>query len=431
MPAAQYCVLDLETTGLFPGRHDRVIEVAAVLLDESANVVDEYSTLVNPGRDVGPTSIHGITAHDVTAAPPFGAIASDLIDRLRGRIIVGHNVGFDLRFLDAELRRLGGRLPSPEALCTMQLMQKIRPGLPSHRLECCCAASGIVAGSSHSAMADARASSALLRANLPYLPGEVVSALLCSARAVANEWPHFEAGATPLPRGSWVEPNEKPLGYLRDLLTRVPVVGAPVHTGSYLALLERALDDFTITRSEVEALAEVAVEAGLGPLDVHRLHESYLRSLVSIAWADGVITRTERSELLRMAAALGFSEADVDRLAAEAGATEGSSQPLSSEEYAGQSADHDMRGATVCFTGELQASFCGERISRSTAEVLATSGGLVVVRSVSKKLDILVMADPDSNSTKARKAREYGTRLMAESAFWRRIGAPVDGLGAR
>lgn len=60
-----YTVLDLETTGLFPQKHDRILEIGVVSVSEDGDVLDEWSTLINPGRDVGPTSIHGITARDV------------------------------------------------------------------------------------------------------------------------------------------------------------------------------------------------------------------------------------------------------------------------------------------------------------------------------------------------------------------------------
>ena len=68
----------------------------------------------------------------------------------------------------------------------------------------------------------------------------------------------------------------------------------------------------------------------------------------------------------------------------------------------------------------------GEPITRAQAEQLAAAAGLVVAPRVTKALDLLVVADPDSLSSKARKAREYGTRIMAEAVFWQAIGAPVE-----
>src|SRR5690606_4008626 len=77
----------------------------------------------------------------------------------------------------------------------------------------------------------------------------------------------------------------------------------------------------------------------------------------------------------------------------------------------------DMRGKTVCFTGELQARIDGEPVTRAVAQQLAAQAGLVVANSVTKKLDLLVVADPNTQSSKAKKARQYGTRIVAEAAF--------------
>ena len=51
---------------------------------------------------------------------------------------------------------------------------------------------------------------------------------------------------------------------------------------------------------------------------------------------------------------------------------------------------------------------------------------MVVAPRVTKKLDMLVVADPDSLSGKARKAREYGVRIVAETAYWSMIGVEVS-----
>ncbi len=68
----------------------------------------------------------------------------------------------------------------------------------------------------------------------------------------------------------------------------------------------------------------------------------------------------------------------------------------------------------------------GQPLSREQQEFLATSAGLIVKSSVSAKLDILVLADPESQSGKSRKAAELGVRRIAEPVFWRLAGVPVD-----
>jgi len=73
---ALIAVIDVETTGLFPFRHDRVVEVAAVIIHADGRVEREFVSLVNPARDIGPSSIHGLTSEDILHAPQFGEIAA-------------------------------------------------------------------------------------------------------------------------------------------------------------------------------------------------------------------------------------------------------------------------------------------------------------------------------------------------------------------
>jgi DNA polymerase-3 subunit epsilon len=74
----------------------------------------------------------------------------------------------------------------------------------------------------------------------------------------------------------------------------------------------------------------------------------------------------------------------------------------------------------------MQCIHEGQLISREYAEELAIKAGLEVVDSVTKKLDLLVVADPLTQSGKAKKARQYGIRIMHEPVFWKAIGVNVD-----
>src|SRR5437773_12044999 len=115
-------VIDVETTGLFPFRHDRVVEVAAVVVRTDGHVDREFVSLVNPARDIGPSSIHGLTSEDLLYAPRFEEIAALLLNALRGSVaIAAHNVRFDRQFLDSEFSRLDCQLPDCFSLCPMQL----------------------------------------------------------------------------------------------------------------------------------------------------------------------------------------------------------------------------------------------------------------------------------------------------------------------
>ncbi|MBO0885414.1 MAG: 3'-5' exonuclease, partial [Mycobacterium sp.] len=141
---------------------DRVVEVAVIQLDRDLAPCGEFVTLLNPGRDIGATHIHGITARDVAGAPRFEQVVPMLLDVLRGRVIVAHNVQFDLRFLHAEFARIGIALPEPPVMCTMQLAPQYLRGLPARSLAACCDTAGIPLDGAHAAAVDARAVAGLL-----------------------------------------------------------------------------------------------------------------------------------------------------------------------------------------------------------------------------------------------------------------------------
>ena len=90
-PPHHLVVIDCETTGL--GSHDRIVEIAALTLDPRTwELTDEYDTLINPERDVGPVGIHGITASMVETAPTFPEIITTLARRLHGATLIAHNL---------------------------------------------------------------------------------------------------------------------------------------------------------------------------------------------------------------------------------------------------------------------------------------------------------------------------------------------------
>jgi DNA polymerase III subunit epsilon len=103
---APFAVVAVETTGLSPAAGDRIVELAVVRVDASGRVEDEYATLLDPGRDVGPVFVHGISPSEVLGAPTFGDVAGALLARLDGAVVVAHNAAVVERFLAAELARI-------------------------------------------------------------------------------------------------------------------------------------------------------------------------------------------------------------------------------------------------------------------------------------------------------------------------------------
>lgn len=411
-------VVDVETTGLNPYRHDRIVELAAVVVDIDGTVSREFVTLVNPGRDMGPTHIHGLTTEDVIDAPRFGEIAGALLEVLDDCVaLASHNVRFDYSFLAAEFLRLGCTFPDCRMLCTMQLAG-------GGSLSSVCGEYGIaVEGNAHSALHDARAAAEILCVLLADAPRLVSEISAWSPIA----WPDVpKSPVAPLTRG-----ESRKVGaptYLQRLLACMPSDALfdddDSAIAAYFALLDRALEDRYIDEAEGEDLVQIATHWSISGDGVARIHRDYLLRLGATALADGVITGSERRDLLRVATLLGVQAPELDVILAMAASKLG--EVSSRQPVVDMPCNQDLAGKRVCFTGECQCRMQGEPITRERAIELAVSRGLLIAESVTKKLDLLVVADPLSQSGKAKKARQYGIRVMHEPVFWQALGMEVE-----
>ena len=146
-----WVALDTETTGLTP-EADSVIEVGAVKF-RGEESIDTFQSYVNPGRRLNSfiRRFTGITQAQVDGAPPFSKVSRDLASFL-GRVpIVGHNLAFDVGFLESS----GMRLTNPRA-DTYDLAYVLLPGAPEYSLGKLAESMGIAHPNAHSALADAR-----------------------------------------------------------------------------------------------------------------------------------------------------------------------------------------------------------------------------------------------------------------------------------
>ena len=166
MSAVGFATIDFETSGLAPGRGARALEIAVVHSDADGAVTGRWDTLIAADGPVGPSHIHRISRSALRNAPRFGDIAPELLELLRGRVVVAHNAGFDLRFLVAELDIIGYRFVQPPVtLCTQRLA---RSYLPAERrsLAHLCEVFGIALDGAHRASVDALATAHLLECYL-------------------------------------------------------------------------------------------------------------------------------------------------------------------------------------------------------------------------------------------------------------------------
>ena len=151
---APYVVFDLETTGS-SARKGGITELGALKLVRGS-VVEEFSTLVNPGRPIEPFVVRltGITDSMVAKAPDVSEAMARFERFVEGAVLVGHNIHFDCSFVSAA--RDGSPLPNP-LLDTLRLARCLVPGLKRYRLSSLVSHFGVREMPNHRALSDAAA----------------------------------------------------------------------------------------------------------------------------------------------------------------------------------------------------------------------------------------------------------------------------------
>jgi DNA polymerase III subunit epsilon len=423
----EFCVVDVETTGFCPRKFDRIIEIAAIRLDQSGAILDEYSSLVNPGRDLGRSDIHGIYAQHVLNAPMFDEIVGDVLSLLRGAVFVAQNVLFDKRFFEAEMARTGTTLPEFPSLCTMRLARLVAPDIQGRSLPHLCDYFGIPLESHHCALADATATSRVLVECIQRI-GEKPTDLewrLGIEGPPPNivRWPMCSPSGRALRREDACSAAAVGSTKLSQLIAQLPIdTTESADIDSFLEMLARVLEDRRITREEINDLLHLAIDSGLNVDDVRAAAQKYMSNLIALAWQDGRVTESERKDLEVVRNLLDVEVTDFRYLMQQGGVGEG----LPRIERLPSLNRTIEAGKTICFTGQFCCRVNGQIADRSLAERIAEQNGLVVMPRVTKKLDFLVVADPDSMSRKAQTARNYGIRVIAEPVFWRMMKIEID-----
>ena len=135
METVRHVAVDVETTGLDPTGGDRVISIGCVELVERQFTGRDFHRLIDPQRPIPAESarVHGISDDDVAGRPKFADLAGEFLEFVRGAHLLGHNVEFDLGFLDAELQK-AGRKEKLEEICDSTCTLKIaRARYPTQR----------------------------------------------------------------------------------------------------------------------------------------------------------------------------------------------------------------------------------------------------------------------------------------------------------
>lgn len=127
-------VFDTETTGLDPAQGDRVVEIGCVELVNMIPTGRTYHTYLNPERDMPAEAqaVHGLSEEFLRAHPTFAEVVDDFLAFIADARLVAHNAEFDMKFINAELARLGfPAIPSLHVVDTLAITRRKFPGAPA------------------------------------------------------------------------------------------------------------------------------------------------------------------------------------------------------------------------------------------------------------------------------------------------------------
>tara|TARA_B100000768_G_scaffold176774_1_gene190004 strand:+ start:93 stop:758 length:666 start_codon:yes stop_codon:yes gene_type:complete len=154
--------LDTETTGLDPNQGHRVIEIAAVEMNNRQLTTNYYHTYLNPGRNIDPAAqeVHGISSDFLQDKPIFKDIAAEFLNFIKDSEIIIHNAPFDVGFLNMELGKISFdklEMHSVSIFDSLKLAKEIRPG-QRNNLDALCRSYNIdnTSRSFHGALLDAQ-----------------------------------------------------------------------------------------------------------------------------------------------------------------------------------------------------------------------------------------------------------------------------------
>jgi len=290
---AGFAVIAFRTSSVLPGGTSRILEIAVEQLDGHGRAEDSWSALLGAtNRNGGPG--------ETDAGTTFAEVMPTLFDLLRGRVLVAHNAGASVLFLETELERAGLRLPErPRVLSTMRFARLFSP-TSGRSLASCCGAAGITDVQLNEDADEPAAAVASATAALARRYGS--EALLAEAwgTSVASvdvfPWPvpvpHGQAGGTPAVSRPF-RPSSAPVfsvgsdpgNFLHSTAQRLSAYVGPAAHLDYLALVDDCLTAGEIHPPAATALAATAESLGISHFVSETLHREYFADLVHIARA--------------------------------------------------------------------------------------------------------------------------------------------------
>ncbi|MHC6119218.1 PolC-type DNA polymerase III [Companilactobacillus sp. FL22-3] len=162
LAGSEYVIFDTETTGL-SAVYDSIIEIGATKM-KNGEVIDRFDKFINPGHPLSEvtTNLTSITTEMVENAPDESVIIGEFMDFIGDDILVGHNVTFDMGFMNAALTRMGRNRLSMPVIDTLEMSRTLHSEYRNHKLDSLAKRYNIVLEHHHRADSDAETTGYLM-----------------------------------------------------------------------------------------------------------------------------------------------------------------------------------------------------------------------------------------------------------------------------
>ena len=424
-----FSLIDLETTGLF--KNDRIVEISIRKVDFQGNEIEHLNTLVNPERDVGPQSIHKISALDVQNAPVFSELVGNILSIIDNSVLVGHNInGFDIKFLSKEFEKAGLNFIYSEenTLDSLRFAKELKYPLKLEKLY-----KSIVKGSSikkinfHKASEDTKALLNIFKTNdfKNWVLRQQVTPIFF------EDIP--EKSKSLATRGEGLESVSSFIESIKYSEKIIDLEFDEFNLNQYSIALQSYIEDKEVSDEEIRKIQEFVSEFNISIDEARQIHKHILDTYTDIALLDSKITDEEMYKLRQISKLLGienYLEESIENSGNNNIKNKLLEKTISVLPLKRESNFYieDLKGKLVCFTGDILVVSSGQEYDKDGLTSVSKNKGINISSTLNKKVDILVAQDVFSQSSKIQKAKNYGIRILDSNDFARKIGVIPDSL---
>ena len=424
-----FSLIDLETTGLF--KNDRIVEISIRKVDFQGNEIEHLNTLVNPERDVGPQSIHKISALDVQNAPVFAELVGNILSIIDNSVLVGHNInGFDIKFLSKEFEKAGLNFIYNEenTLDSLRFAKELKYPLKLEKLY-----KSIVKGSSikkinfHKASEDTKALLNIFKTNdfKNWVLRQQVTPIFF------EDIPEKSKSLTT--RGEGLESVSSFIESIKYSEKIIDLEFDEFNLNQYSIALQSYIEDKEVSDEEIRKIQEFVSEFNISIDEARQIHKHILDTYTDIALLDSKITDEEMYKLRQISKLLGienYLEESIENSGNNNIKNKLLDKTISVLPLKRESNFYleDLKGKLVCFTGDILVVSSGQEYDKDGLTSVSKNKGINISSTLNKKVDILVAQDVFSQSSKIQKAKNYGIRILDSNDFARKIGVIPDSL---